>query len=68
MMGFDIEGKPFGEGCLPLEWMLTQLPSGCKTAILEQWTPPEGTIQATIEKEQKWARQSISYLKNYIKG
>ena len=68
MMGFDIEGKPFGEGCLPLEWMLTQLPPRCKTAILEQWTPPEDTIKSTLEKEQKWARQSISYLKKYING
>ena len=65
-MGFDIEGKPFGEGCLPLQWMLEQLPSKCKTAILEQWTQPENTIQETIEKELDWARRSISDLKNYF--
>jgi sugar phosphate isomerase/epimerase len=66
MMGFDVEGRPFGEGCLPLEWMLKQLPAKCKTAILEQWTPPEETIEKTVEKEQVWAMKSISFLKNYF--
>lgn len=51
-MCFDIGGRPFGEGCLPLKWMLEQLPSKCQTAILEQWTPPEKTLQATIIKER----------------
>lgn len=65
-MGFDIEGRPFGEGVLPLAWMLKQLPPACKTAILEQWTPPENTLQESMEKEYDWARQSINYLKNYF--
>ena len=68
MMGFDIEGRPFGEGCLPLQWMLDQLPSKCETAILEQWTPPESDIQRTIEKERDWAGRSIAYLKPYFDG
>lgn len=66
-MGFDIEGKPFGEGCLPLEWMLELLPATCKTAILEQWTPPENTIQESIIKEYDWAQRSINYLKKHFK-
>jgi len=68
MMGFDIEGLPFGEGSLPLEWMLSQLPGKCKTAILEQWTPPEENLEKTIEKEDKWAKQSILYLRKFING
>ena len=68
MMGFDIEGRPFGEGCLPVQWMLEQLPSKCETAILEQWTPPETDIQATIAKERDWAGRSILYLKKYFDG
>jgi len=66
MMGFDVEGRPFGEGCLPLEWMLEQLPPKCKTAILEQWTPPEESIEKTIEKERVWAEKSLSYLSKYF--
>ena len=65
-MGFDVEGKPFGEGCLPLEWMLKQLPAKCRTAILEQWTPPEKTIEETVAKEADWAQKSILYLKKYF--
>jgi sugar phosphate isomerase/epimerase len=61
-MGFDIEGRPFGEGCLPLEWILSQLAPECRTAILELWTPPENTIQQTIKKEIEWAEKSIRYL------
>jgi sugar phosphate isomerase/epimerase len=68
MMGFDIEGRPFGQGCLPVEWMLKQLPSKCETAILEQWTPPEADISQTIEKERDWAERSIAYLKPYFDG
>jgi sugar phosphate isomerase/epimerase len=66
MMGFDVEGRPFGEGCLPAQWMLEQLPSKCETAILEQWTPPEADIHKTIAKERDWARRSILYLKKYF--
>ena len=65
-MGFDVEGKPFGQGQLPLEWMLGQLTEKCRTAILEQWTPPEETMDKTIGKEADWATQSISYLRKYI--
>jgi sugar phosphate isomerase/epimerase len=66
MMGFDVEGRPFGEGCLPAQWMLEQLPSKCETAILEQWTPPEADIHNTIAKQRDWARRSILYLKKYF--
>ncbi len=64
MMGFTIEGRPAGKGQLPLKWMLEQLGPGCETAILEQWTPPEKEIAATVSKEQRWAEESINYLKN----
>jgi len=65
-MGFDIEGKPFGEGCLPLEWIISKLTPKCRTAILELWTPPEENIEKTIKKEIKWAQQSISFLRRYF--
>lgn len=65
-MGFDVEGKPFGEGALPLEWMLGRLTEKCRTAILEQWTPPEETLLKTIVKEQNWAVKSIAHLRKYI--
>ena len=63
MMGFTIEGRPVGQGQLPLGWMLKQLGTACHSAILESWTPPESSIEDTMAKEQDWAIESIAYLK-----
>jgi hypothetical protein len=38
----------------------------CKSAILELWTPPEKNIEDTVVKEDKWADESIEYLKNLL--
>ena len=68
MMGFSIEGRPVGQGQLPLTWMLEQLGPQCPSAILESWTPPEESIEKTMDKENEWAIESIKYLKtNYFK-
>jgi sugar phosphate isomerase/epimerase len=67
-MGFVIEGCPLGQGMLPLSELIRQLPQKCRSAILEQWTPPEETIEKTIEKEARWAELSIKYLKDILKN
>jgi sugar phosphate isomerase/epimerase len=67
-MGFVIEGCPLGEGMLPVAELIEKVSSRCKSAILEQWTPPEETIEKTIEKEARWAEQSIKYLKEILKN
>jgi sugar phosphate isomerase/epimerase len=68
MMGFTIEGRPVGNGQLPLRWMLEQLGPACQSAILESWTPPEASLADTMRKEERWARESIEYLKtNFFK-
>ena len=65
-MGFVIEGSPLGEGMLPLPELLRQMPEKCHSAILEQWVPPEATLNATIKKEALWAEKSIKYLKSIL--
>lgn len=65
-MGFVIEGCPLGEGMLPVAEMVQKVSTRCRSAILEQWTPPEETIDKTIEKEARWAVQSIMHLKNLL--
>jgi len=65
-MGFIIEGKPLGKGMLPVKELISKVSTRCQSAILEQWTPPEPTIQETIIKEKNWALESISYLKSII--
>lgn len=65
-MGFVIEGCPLGEGMLPVKELIQKVPARCSSAILEQWTPPEETVEATIEKEALWAEKSIQRLKNIL--
>lgn len=65
-MGITVEGLPLGKGLLPLEWICKQIQPSCYSAILEQWVPPEKTLEETIVKEKNWAIESVKYLKNTI--
>jgi sugar phosphate isomerase/epimerase len=67
-MGFVIEGCPAGQGRLDIPWLLSRLKEAGRdpNAILEQWPPPEGTVEETIAKEQRWAEKSIAYLRTLI--
>ncbi|UFH53697.1 sugar phosphate isomerase/epimerase [Spirosoma sp. KNUC1025] len=66
LMGFQIDGRPAGQGMLNIPWLVQQInPYGrCRTAILEQWVVPEPDLTDTITKEAAWAEESITYLKN----
>lgn len=68
MMGFTIEGRPAGQGMLAVEWLLerVQSHSRCESAILELWTPPEERLADTIEKEARWAVESVGYLRQLV--
>jgi hypothetical protein len=65
-MGFILEGKIMGKGDLDLQWLSRKMIRAgiCKTAILEQWVPPDPDLMTTVLKEKTWADESISYLKN----
>jgi len=67
-MGIIIEGAPAGKGKLNIVEVVAQLKEAgrCQSAILELWTPPESLIEDTIIKEDKWALESIEYLKKII--
>jgi sugar phosphate isomerase/epimerase len=62
-LGFIIEGAPAGLGFLDMNLLLKHPEIREKTAILELWTPPEATIDETIEKELLWVRKSTDYLR-----
>lgn len=68
LMGFRIDGRPAGKGMLNLPWLLEKISvhSKCRTAILEQWVVPEGEMKATVDKEKKWAEESLQYLKPFF--
>jgi 3-oxoisoapionate decarboxylase len=67
-MGFIIEGRPAGQGMLNISRLVASLSETgrCHSAILELWTPPEAAIEETILKEEKWAAESIKYLKQIV--
>jgi sugar phosphate isomerase/epimerase len=69
-MGFIVEGRPVGQGKLDLPWLLSAVHKRARgrefNAILEQWTPPHGSVEETIAIEAKWAAMSIRYLRKLI--
>jgi sugar phosphate isomerase/epimerase len=68
MMGFTLEGCPAGQGRLDAAWLFAVLKNFGRdcNVILELWTPPENTLEATIAKEQRWAGESIAYLRHFM--
>jgi sugar phosphate isomerase/epimerase len=68
MMGFVIEGTPAGQGRLDVDWLMESLKPYRRdfNAILELWTPPAADLPSTIEREARWAAESIAYLRGLI--
>ena len=64
-MGFVVSGAPAGQGRLRIPWLLGEVSrhGRCQSAILELWTPPGDSIEATIEREARWADSSLRFLK-----
>jgi sugar phosphate isomerase/epimerase len=67
-MGIIIEGAPAGKGMLNIKELVNKLyfTNSCKSAILELWTPPEINIEETVLKEERWADESVRFLKTII--
>ncbi len=66
--GFIIAGTPAGQGKLDLVGLINAaraLPRDVNV-ILEHWVPAETTLAATLHKEQRWAVESIAYLRRLI--
>lgn len=66
--GFVVEGRPLGQGQLPIWKVLCEKKRLCPhvNIILELWTPPEERMEDTIRKEAKWAQESMCFLKEMI--
>ena len=64
-MGFVVEGTPAGKGRLRIPWLLGEVGrhGRCESAILELWTAPADSIEATVEREALWAEESLRFLK-----
>ena len=68
-MGFRVEGRPAGQGQLDAREILNALQqAGARCNwILELWPPQQETLAATIALEDLWAKESIAYLREFIK-
>ena len=68
-MGFTIEGRPLGEGMLPIQKAIDRVSRGgrCESAILEAWTSPAGDLDATIRAEATSAARGIETLKRWVR-
>lgn len=65
-MGFLVDGRPLGQGHLPIGWILEKVGSGCKSVTLELWPAPEDDLQSTIKKENQWVQESVNYWKEHF--
>lgn len=67
-MGFIIEGRPLGQGRLDIPWVLETLRAHGRdpNAILELWTPAQGTLEETVALERRWAEESVRTARRFI--
>lgn len=68
-MGFEITGRPAGQGMTDVPWLLETLHGFGRTfsVVIEAWLPMQITIEETVLMEARWARQSVEYLRQFIK-
>jgi sugar phosphate isomerase/epimerase len=68
MMGFICEGRPAGQGLVDTEWLLNALEASPYdfNIIVELWPPEQPDLADTVALEQKWAEESIPYLRRYV--
>lgn len=64
-MGFSLTGTPAGAGMLDIPNLIARLKEFNRTfnAILELWPWWTGDTGSTIEMEDRWAQESVRYLK-----
>jgi len=66
-MGFIVEGRPLGDGQLPLRRTidLVRAMGRCQSIVLEAWTPPLPEMAETVRREAAWAEESVLTLKRW---
>ena len=67
-MGYVVNGCAAGQGRLNVPWLLECLKSAGRdpNAIIELWTPFGPTLEETVARENRWAQESVQYLRQFI--
>ncbi len=66
-MGYELTGAPAGTGQLDVCGLLAAVGArgGGFSAVLEQWVPWQGTIEATVELEHEWLEKSAENMRRW---
>lgn len=68
-MGFLVEGRACGQGQINLPLLINRIQEEGRqnvNAILECWTPWQGSLAASLDVEDSWIKESIRYLRTLI--
>ncbi len=67
-MGFTVQGTALGQGRLDVPAVIAAVGGSARsiTAVIELWTPRQESYEATIALEEKWATQSVAFLRKSI--
>ncbi len=68
--GFTVEGAPAGEGRLDIPALLSMLQDRPEsmTAIVELWLSPAADVELTIQREDRWATESVAYVRKCLEA
>ena len=69
-LGFYVVGAEPGVGRLDVDHLVKRLREFGRdpNVIIEQWVPPEATIDETVAKEQAWAERGFRRLRSLVPG
>ena len=67
-MGFTVRGTALGQGRLDVAEVITAVGGAAReiTAVIELWTPRQENYAATVELEEMWASESVTFLRKSI--
>jgi sugar phosphate isomerase/epimerase len=67
-MGFTVRGTALGQGRLDVAGVIAAVGGTSReiTAVIELWTPRQASYEETVALENKWALESVEYLRKSI--
>lgn len=68
LMGFSVNGKPTGQGQIPLKSVLEKLKQSANypSVIIELWPPLLDSIEETIQLEHRWVEESVAFMQTML--
>jgi sugar phosphate isomerase/epimerase len=67
-VGFQIEGRPLGQGMVDLPYVLAEVRRHGRdpNALLELWMDPAGDAESTVRQEERWIADSLAYMRQIV--